>query len=240
MDNSIYIMLSRQQGLFRDMEVTANNMANVNTSGYNAQRTMFSDYLVPDGSHQDAYVNEPMAWRDTTPGAVQTTNNPFDLAIGSQNGYFQVQTPQGVRYTRAGNFQINAEGTIVTVQGYPVLGTDGGEISVPDNAKNILINGAGQVTADGEDIGQVGVMSFANEQAMVRTGNTLFSAKETPQQSEVPALVQGAIETSNVNPVSEMVKVIELGRTTTNTAKFVEIMYDLQRKTSSTYAKQSA
>lgn len=239
MDNSIYITLSRQTGLFRDMEVTANNIANMNTTGYNAEKLMFSDYLIPSGKQKDAYANDPLTWRDTTQGSIKTTNNTFDLAI-SGSGYFQIQTPLGVRYTRAGNFQINQEGTLVTTNGDAVLGADGGEIAVPDNAKQIIINAAGQVSADGEDIGQVGVMQFADEQAMKRYGNSLFSSDETPQPSETARVIQGAIETSNVSPVSEMVRVMQLSRNTASTAKFVEVMYDLQRKTSQTYAKQQA
>jgi len=239
MDNSIYITLSRQTALFRDMEVTANNIANVNTAGYNAEKLMFSDYLVKDNKRMDAYANDPLSWRDTAQGSMKTTSNNFDLAI-SGNGYFQIQTPLGVRYTRAGNFQINAEGTLVNVEGNAVLGADGGEIAIPDNAKSVIINGAGQVTVDGEDVGQVGVMEFADEQGMKRLGNSLYSSEETPLPSETARVVQGALETSNVSPVSEMVRVMNLGRATSSTAKFIEVMYDLQRKTASTYAKQQA
>ena len=237
MDNGIYITLSKQMGMFRDMDVTATNLANVNTAGYNAEKLMFSDYLVKDQKRQDAYANDPLSWRDTAQGSLRTTENTFDLAI-SGPGYFQIQTPLGVRYTRSGNFQINGEGTLVTIEGNPVLGADGGEITIPDNARNTVINGAGQVTVDGEDVGQVGVMEFRDEQAMNRLGNSLYSSNETPLPTETSRVVQGAIESSNVAPVSEMVRVMQLSRSTASTAKFIEVMYDLQRKTSSAYAKQ--
>lgn len=244
MDNSIYIMLSRQQGMFRDLEISANNIANVDTAGYNSQKLNFAQYLVKNGAGKgvgatDAYADMPAAWRDTNPGSVRTTNNPFDLAIQGP-GYFQVQTPLGVRYTRAGNFQINADGTLVTTQGYPVLGSDGGEIAVPENVKNVQINGGGQVTADGENLGQVGVMEFKDEQGMKRVGNTMFTTKEAPLPTETSRVVQGAVESSNVSAVSEMSHLIELQRSTTTTAKFIETMYDLQRKTSDVYTKQSS
>lgn len=239
MDNSIYITLSRQMGLFRDMDVSATNIANMNTAGYNAEKLMFSQYLVDDGKGNNAYANDPLSWRDTTQGSVKTTNNPFDLAISGE-GYFQIQTPLGVRYTRAGNFQINGEGTLVTTDGHAVLGADGGEIAIPDNARQIIINGSGQVSADGEDIGQVGVMEFRDQQAMKRLGNSLYSSEETPLPSETARVVQGAIETSNVNGVNEMVRVMQLSRSTNSTAKFIEVMYDLQRKTSQAYAKQQS
>lgn len=236
MDNSIYIMLSRQTAVFRNMEVTANNIANLNTPGYNAERLVFNDFLIPDVDGKNAYTNDPTSYRDTTNGSMKTTGNQFDLAINGQ-GYFQVQTPLGIRYTRAGHFQIDAEGTLVNPDGYPVLGADGGQITIPENAKSVSINGAGQIAVDGEEVGQVGVMEFANEQAMVRYGNSLYSAEEEPQPSETARIAQGTLEMSNVSGVKEMTRVIELSRAVGSTAKFIEVMYDLQRKTSSVYAR---
>ncbi len=235
MDNSIYITLSRQAAMFRDMDVTANNIANVNTTGYNAEKLLFSQYLVKDNTQKDAYANDPVAWRDNTQGAIKPTGNTFDLAISGTNAYFQVNTPLGVRYTRAGNFQTNADGTIVTSDGYPVLGSDGGEITIPQNAKNIVVNGGGQVSADGQDLGTVGMMSFKDEAALKRMGNSLYTSSESPEPSLSARMVQGGLESSNVAPVTEMVHVMQLSRDTTQTAKFIDTMYDLQSKTASTY-----
>lgn len=247
MDNSIYITLSRQMALFRDMEVSANNIANADTPGYNAEKLMFSDYLVKDGKAKNAYANDPTSYRDTSNGAIKLTSNPFDLAING-DAYFQVQTPLGIRYTRAGNFQVDTEGTLMTPQGYPVLGADGGQIIIPQNAINVQINGAGQILVDGEDVGQVGIMRFENEQAMTRMGNNLYSSAETPLPvdparnalgEEVPSVVQGAIEASNVTAVTEMVRVMQVSRSVSNTAKFIETMYDLERRTGQVYSKQA-
>ncbi len=135
---------------------------------------------------------------------------------------------------------MNGDGTLVTAQGYPVLGNDGGEIAIPENARDIRINGGGQILADGEDIGQVGIMEFANEKAMRRMGNQLLQSDENPLPSETARVVQGSVEAANVSPVTEMVRVMELTRSTTSTAKFIEVMYDLQRKTASTYARQQS
>lgn len=254
MDNSIYITLSRQMALFRDMEVTSNNIANADTPGYNAEKLMFSDYLVKDGSPQagrsrkDAYSHDAISYRDTGNGAMKQTGNPFDLAING-DAYFQVQTPLGVRFTRAGNFQVDLEGTLVTADGYPVLGADGGQITIPQNAINVQINGVGQISADGEDVGQVGLMQFENEQAMTRLGNNLYTSTETPQPATtdrafpgqpIASMSQGFLEGSNVTAVTEMVHVMDVSRSVTNTAKFIETMYDLERRTGQVYAKQSA
>lgn len=240
MDNSIYITLSRQMALFRDMEVTANNIANVDTPGFNAEKLMFSDYLVNDANNRkNAYANDPVSYRDTANGAIKVTGNPFDLAING-DAYFQVQTPLGIRYTRAGNFQVDSEGTLMTNNADPVLGADGGQIIIPQNAINVAINGSGQINVDGEEVGQVGIMEFANEQAMKRMGNNLYTSEETPQPSLNARVSQGTLETSNVTAVSEMVRVMNVSRAVSNTAKFIESMYDLERKTGQVYAKQSA
>lgn len=236
MDNGIYIALSRQNALFRDLEVSANNLANVTTSGYNAQKLLFSNYLAKDNKRRDAYANDVTSYRDTSNGAVRTTDNPFDLAITGP-GYFPVETPFGTRYTKSGNFQIDSQGTLVTTQGYPVLGNDGGRITVPDNVSRVVINGLGQITADGNDVGQVGLAEFENEQTMERLGNTLYNAKEAPIPAERSRILQGAIESANVNPISELIRVQEISRSVGSTAKFIETMYDLQRKVASVYSK---
>lgn len=238
MDNGIYIALSRQNALFRDLEVSANNLANVTTSGYNTQKLVFSNYLAKDGKRNNAYANDVTSYRDTSNGSVRTTDNPFDLAITGP-GYFQVETPFGTRYTKSGNFQIDAQGTLMTPQGYPVLGNDGGRITIPDNANRVVINGVGQITVDGNDVGQVGLAEFTNEQKMERLGNTLYNSKEAPIPADRARILQGAVESSNVSAISELIRVQEISRSVGSTAKFIETMYDLQRKVSSVYTKSS-
>ena len=237
MDSSIYIALSRQVAQFEDMTMTSNNIANLNTPGFNAQKLTFSQYLVDNGQtgKKDAYANTPNSFRDTTTGSISATGNPLDLAI-SGPGYFSVETPLGKRYTKAGNFQLNATGIIVNSSGYPVLGADGGQITIPPTTKKIEINGAGQVLADGRGVGQIGVSEFTNQQAMTRLGNSLYDAQEAPQPALTSRVAQGALEQSNVNGVTELVKVMGISRDVANTAKFIETMYDLERRTSTTLA----
>ena len=238
MDNGIYITLSRQMALFRDLEVSANNLANVSTPAYNTQKLVFSDYLVKDQKRKDAYANDVSTYRDTSKGSIRMTDNPFDLAITGP-GYFIVETPYGTRYTKAGNFQIDAQGALMTPDGFPVLGNDGGRITIPGNVKRVVINGSGQISGDGNDIGQIGLAEFKNEQRLERMGNTLYNAKEAPDPAETSRIVQGGVENSNVSAVSELVRVQEVSRSVGNTAKFIETMYDLQRKVSSVYAKNA-
>lgn len=241
MDNSIYIALSRQLGQFDAMAVAANNIANINTPGFQSQKMTFSQYLVDGGDvgTKEAYVNAPVAYRDLANGTPQMTGNPLDLAIAGQ-GYFQVETPLGRRYTRAGNFQMDATGVIVTNQGYPVLGTDGAQITIPPGTKAVEINGAGQIVADGNAVGQVGVFEFQDEQQMVRLGNTLYDSPTPPQPSQTARITQGAVEGSNVSGVTEMVKVLELQRSVGSTAKFIDTIYDLERKISTTMTQRKS
>lgn len=241
MDNSIYVTLSRQVGLFRDLEVTANNVANVNTSGFQGERLIFDDYLVDAGNadHNLAFANDPVSYRDTRNGRTLQTHNTFDLAINGP-GYFSVETPLGVRYTKAGNFNLNQDGELVTVDGYRVLGDDGAAILIPRDGRNIEINGAGQIKADGNGIGQIGMFEFTSEQNMERVGDTLFKTQEAPLAPASSRMMQGYLEQSNVNGVNELVRLLQLQRTTGSTAKFIEVMYDLQRKTSETYTRPQA
>ena len=236
MDNGIYISLSRQMALFRDLEVSANNLANATTAGYNSQKLVFSDYLAKDQKRKDAYANDVSTYRDTAKGSLRMTNNAFDVAVTGP-GYFIVETPYGQRYTKSGNFQIDAEGTLMNTQGYPVLGNDGGRIIVPENTNRVVINGSGQISADGNDIGQIGLAEFEDEQKMERMGDTLYRAKEEPLPADNSRVVQGALENSNVSAVSELIRVQEVSRSVGSTAKFIETMYDLQRKVASVYAR---
>ncbi|OYW13476.1 MAG: flagellar basal-body rod protein FlgF [Rhodospirillales bacterium 12-54-5] len=236
MDNSVYITLSKQAGLFRDLDVAANNIANANTVGFQAEKPMFSQYVEPNSRNDDAYVNDLTTYRDTSTGPIKQTGNPFDLAING-NGYFQVQTPQGIRYTKAGNFAIDNKGALVNPAGYPVLGKSGGQITIPQPANDVTINGVGDVIVDGQQVGTIGVMEFTNEQAMHREGSSLYSATETPKASITSRLAQGALEESNVKSVTELVRVQELGRSVTGASKFISDTYDLQRKAVSSYTR---
>lgn len=239
MDNGIYIALSRQMALFRDMEATSNNIANVNTTGYKAEKLIFNDYLVRDSERLNskmAFTRDPSSYLDTREGNMKTTGNTFDLAI-SGPGYFQIETPLGARYTRAGNFAINGEGTLVTMEGHPVMSPDGGLIAVPDNVTDISINGAGEVTANGEELGVIGVFEFENQQELERVGSTMFKSAQEPDPAVQSKVMQGVLETSNINGVSELVRVMQVSKSVASTAKYVEVMYDLQRKTSNTYGR---
>ena len=237
MDNSIYIMLSKQTMLFREMDVRANNLANVATTGYNRQAMVFNPYEINAGNNEKmSFVKNAETFRDTSAGAFQPTGNPLDMAIQGK-GYFSVETPLGTRYTRAGNFQIDREGTLITSDGYPVLDDAGQHIQFEENDTDIVVGEAGNISVKGVERGTVGVVEFENEQQLERAGNTLFRADATPVAAEKFAVQQGTLEGSNVQAVSELTGVIELSRQASATSKFIENMYDLERKASTTLTK---
>lgn len=241
MDNGAYISLSQQMTSFRDLAVTANNIANVNTVGYQGERLIFDDYLVRERTAEDrgkiAFARDPMSFRDTKAGTVKQTGNPLDLAIQG-DGYFQINTDLGVRYTRAGNFEINNEGVLVTKSGYPVQADGGAEIAIPPNATNIEIIGNGTVRANGDNIGRIAIAEFDNQQNMQRVGETMFRTEDAPRPgANQSVLMQGHLEISNVNSINEMTRLIELQRKVGTTSKFIDSDYDLQRKVGDAYTR---
>lgn len=243
MDNSIYITLSRQLALFRDMDATANNIANANTTGYNSEHIKFESYLTKDvnlGQRNDmSFAHDISSYRNTQSGSKTVTNAPLDVAING-NGYFTVQTPLGIRYTRAGNFQLSTDGTLVTVEGYSVLDNSNQPIVFPENTNEVEIGDNGNIRVNKEDFGQLGVVQFENEQLLERVGHTFYKADAAPLPAD-PAEVKiahGVLENSNVQPVLELTHMIKVSRAVGSTAKFIETMYDLQRKAANAWAQQ--
>ncbi|MDX1974882.1 MAG: flagellar hook-basal body complex protein [Rickettsiales bacterium] len=241
MDNGIYVTLSRQLALFRDMDVTANNIANSTTTGYNADHVMFESYLFKDMSQGKpstvAMANNVRDYRNLEAGPIKVTNNPLDLVV--QNGYFMVDTPLGQRYTRSGNFTLSNAGELVTMEGYPVLSNAGQPITFPEDTQTIDIGSIGNIKVNGDDFGTLGIARFSNEQLLERAGNNLFVSNVAPEVADETLLVvQGALEGSNVQPIQEMTHMMEVSRGVSNTAKYVEVVYDLQRKAATAWTQQ--
>ena len=237
MDNSIYVALSREMTVFRDLSMTANNIANANTDGYQAEKMMFTDYLTDDGNfHKVAYAQDISSYLDTTPGRAKMTENPLDMMIRGE-GYFAVETAAGTRYTRAGNFTIDGNGTLITPEGLPVLDDGEQRIVFQPEDRDIKVLSNGGLVVNGELRATVGVFEFENRQDLTRITGTLFEG-ENAQQAENSEVLHGVLEGSNVEPVKELVRLTELSRSTSNVSKFIEVMYDLQRKTSNTWTDQ--
>ena len=238
MENSLLIALSRQTALRRDMTTVANNIANMNTQAFKRESIMFDDFLMRSKGGERimgdklSFVHDVAQYRDLSEGNFEETGNPLDLAIHGE-GYFTVETPQGNRYTRNGHFQLNSDGIVVNTDGYPVL-TDGGD-KIQTNATDtrIEISRTGQIYTDAGQIGKIGVVEFANPQNLAKVSNTLLSAKnETAQPVETPDVLQGKLESSNVEPIIEMTRMIDIQRSYENAKKLVEKEDERIRKAS--------
>ena len=217
MENSIYLALSRQVALRTNMDMIANNIANANTPGFRAQNLLFEEYISdPRGDFVDrgaegelSFVYNRGQYQSTESGPMSFTENPLDVALEGP-GFFGVQGPDGETfYTRAGQFQLDAQGTIVTPDGAPVAGQGGGPIVIPPDSTEIKIDARGFVSNQDGQLGQLMVVEFENLQALEPTGNNLYRSPQEGQPSEGTTVAQGMLEGSNVTPVIEMTRMIE-------------------------------
>lgn len=211
MSNAIYAALARQSGLMTEMQVVANNLANSSTTGYKSDRAIFAEFVAGTHNNLADLSMGTLAGHefDLEQGGLRFTNGSFDLAIQGE-GYFLIETPQGERLTRAGHFQLNAESELITDTGFRVLNAGGGAIQIPEEATNVSIAGDGTISFDGQIIDQVGVVQPDGQ--LSRAGDAMFAAEEGFQPVEEPRIVQGALEQSNVSPVLEIARMIEVQR----------------------------
>jgi flagellar basal-body rod protein FlgF len=245
MENTLLIGLSRQIALHRELDVVANNIANLDTTGYKSDGSVFEEYLMPiardpgflGADARMSYVQDRATWHNFSAGPVRQTGNPLDVAIDG-DAFLVVQTSRGERYTRNGALQINATGELVTSGGERVVG-DGGPIQFQSTDHDISINPDGTITVrEGGNTtsdsarGKLRLVRFDRASQLQKDGATLFSAPEgvTPQPAPTSVrVVQGAIEQSNVRGVVEMARMIEVTRTYTQIAGMLQQQGDLRR-----------
>jgi flagellar basal-body rod protein FlgF len=242
MDNSIYITLTRQLALFRDMEATANNVANANTTGYAAEHAVFASFMAQDITQGDpnpmSFGYDISTFRDDSEGEFKSTGNDLDIAIHG-NGYFTLETPLGLRYTRAGNFRLSPDGTLVTSDGYPVLDSAGQHIVFDEATRTIQVGEAGNIKVNGQDFATLSIAQFDNPKLLERLNSSMFRSNVKPHQSDTARVVQGMLESSNVQPVKELTHMMNVQHNTTDTAQFISIVYELERKAADAWAQQS-
>jgi flagellar basal-body rod protein FlgF len=242
MQNALLIGLSRQTILERQLDVIANNVANVNTAGFKADNSLFEEHLT-SGAHEDnfvgsdrrvSYVQDRGTFRDFSQGAVEQTKNPLDVAIDG-SAFLVVQTPAGERYTRDGGMQLNNVGQLVTATGDPVLGTGGPivfqptdhDINVTPDGTITVVEGSGRTDSIR---GKLRLVSFPDAQKLLKEGANLYSAGEGGAQPDIKSTVrQGFIEKSNVNAVAEMSRMIEVSRAYTQIATLLQQQSDLHK-----------
>jgi flagellar basal-body rod protein FlgF len=230
MDINTAIALSRLSAQQRAMDVTATNIANAGTPGYQAERTVFADFLSRTrGGETIAFTQDRATWRDTSPGAISQTGNPLDVAL-SGPGYFTVRTDQGTRLTRAGHFSLSAGGELTDGLGNPVLDGNARPIRFAPSDTGIAIAGDGIISSRNGRIARLAVVSVAEPQKLKAEGGRLLNAEATATAPIArPRLTQGALEGSNIQPTLELTRMMADLREFQFTSQYVQAEADRQQ-----------
>lgn len=236
MNSGMYSALSGNLAAMKRLDIISNNLANVNTPGYKKDKMTFESMLagpvnppaVPQGMTADPILQKENIYIDHVAGPVSQTGNPLDLFIEG-DGFFVIQTPAGEAYTRQGNFSRAADGTLVTADGFPVMG-QGGAIRI--QGSQIDIDAKGVVTVDGIPSGTISIVDFPKPYNLTKTGSARFipaDAQVTPQPSTA-GVRQGNLEGSNVETITEMVQMIETSRYFEACSKVIKGFDDMAAK----------
>ncbi len=233
-------MINPVKGLLKEqmrMDVISSNLANASAYGYKKTRIAFQDVLETEKGVQEAgragsHPASPSLVRtaiDFTPGDFHTTGNSLDLAVHGE-GFFKVMTPDGVMYTRKGNFSLDTEGFLVTQNGDMVLG-EGGPIQLDGN--DIQITELGEVSSDGNIVGTLALASFENKQGLLAAGRAMFANTANEPEAPVPfatRIKQGCLELPNVDIVEEMVSMVHCMRAFESYQKAVQVLDEVNQR----------
>jgi flagellar basal-body rod protein FlgF len=206
-----YAILSRQTGLMQEMQVVANNIANAATTGYRQEGLVFSEYVSSSGKSSVSMGRAQVQNTSMGQGGLTQTNGDLDLAIEG-DGFFMVETPSGNRLTRAGNFAPNAIGDLVNMSGYRVLDAGGSPVFVPTGVGGVEIASDGTLSAEGQPIGQIGLFQAGDETRLIREDGVMFRAEGEVKPADTAQILQGFLESSNVNPLGQVARMIEIQR----------------------------
>jgi flagellar basal-body rod protein FlgF len=213
MSNITYATLTRQDGLRNEMQAIANNIANVSTRGFRRESLVFSEFVQTSDTGDSALSMARAEGRiiDRGQGQLGQTGGQFDFAIEG-DGYFLVATPEGERLTRAGSFQPSPEGDLVTPDGARLLDAGGSPVFVPPDAAAVSLASDGTLSVDGRALTQLGLFEPADPNTMIRETGLRFDPGVDILPVENPTIVQGFLEDSNVDPILEVARMIEVQR----------------------------
>lgn len=236
METTSYIALSRQGALRREMDVIAHNIANMNSTAYKGEKMMFVEHL--SKSRDDlsfiprklSFTRDVAQYRNLSEGPIKTTGNTFDVAIRG-DGYFVVEKQDGTtNYTRAGSFTMDSTGRLVTQGGDSVLSTGGAPIIFSPQDNNITVSADGTISTNAGNIGRLRIVRFDDEQDLRLEQGGLLSTDQAPQDVQRPTVIQGALESSNIQPVLEISRMIEVHRAYDSVRSFIDSEDGRQRK----------
>ena len=240
MDLAGYVALTRQAGLAKELQTVANNIANLSTTGYRREGVVFAEVvkaLAAEGGSV-AMTEARGRYTDELQGSLDQTGGTLDLAIEG-DGYFQMMTPEGPRLTRAGAFTRNQDATVVNMDGHPLLDEGGGEIVIPFEARSIGVSADGTVSVDGQPAAKLGLVKVADRTKLFREAGVLFRADTEVEAVEDGRVVQGFLEQSNVNPVAELARMVEVQRAYEYGQKLLDQEDERIRKVVSTLGQQA-
>ncbi|MDO8913799.1 MAG: flagellar basal-body rod protein FlgF [Phenylobacterium sp.] len=236
MDNALYVGLSRQMTLRRELDIVANNIANADTTGFKAESLMLeaaprAPARTFGGPQPIKFVLDSGVARDFTPGSLHKTDAPFDLGIEGM-GFFKVTTADGERYTRDGHFRMDDIGRITTQGGQAVLDEGGGEVTVDPQKGPVTIATDGTISQGAERIGKVAVVRFDTLSVLEKAGDNLYrnTSNAQPQAAPDARVHQGMLESSNVNTVLEITRMMDVTRAYESMAKMMDSNADLSRR----------
>ncbi len=237
-NNTSYVLAARQTALLKTQNRISDMVANANTTGFKSESDVYSELnkRMEDGKKL-SYSRIKTSTRNTEQGTMVVTNRQLDIAI-SGPGYFMIDTPRGHRYTRAGNLQVTADGVLTTKEGYPLLGSGGGQVELAPEDVEITIRENGLVTVGSEERGEIAIFLFENENAMVKEGSSTYRSEEKPAVSENSKIAQGMLENSNVNSVTAMTDLIEVSRNIETVKQMQSDFHGLQINAIRTLLKQ--
>ena len=214
MQSNIYVALSAQMALQRRLDALASNVANANTVGYRAEEMSFEELVSKQSTDSTSFVSKGESHLSTKAGELTYTGNPLDVAIRGK-AWLAIQTPNGVAYTRDGRMQMNSEGMLSTIEGYPVLDAGGVPVQLNPNDPPPVINKAGTIEQAGNNLGALGLYRMP-EGAKLTRGAGVSVTSDLPPIAELDFLhngvAQGYVEKSNVNPILEMTHLITIQR----------------------------
>ncbi|TXH99758.1 MAG: flagellar hook-basal body complex protein [Pseudorhodobacter sp.] len=221
MDAAGYTALTRQSGLMREMQVVANNIANLSTTGFRREGMIFSEHVARmDTDPSLSMANGNTRLVDLSQAGITQTGGAFDLAIQG-DGFFLIETPNGQALSRAGAFTPSAAGELVTPDGNRLLDQGGAPVFIPPGAAKVGIAQDGTVSADGQPVARIGLWGPVDPTELRHQTGTVFTAGEM-QPLEGATILQGFLEQSNVEPVTEIARMIEVQRAYEMGQKFMD------------------
>lgn len=229
------LALQTQRVQQRRMDIAANNLANVATSGFKADNLLLDEVTDTGASAEDApsdiiFTRDIGLVRDMSQGPIAMTGNPLDVAIEG-DGFFTIEGPGGeTLYTRDGAFSLTGEGRLVTSDGRPVLSSGGAPIVLDPQGESPSIGRDGAIRVAGVEAGRIGVASFAAPGALLKVGDNLWSAQDQAPEPFEGVVVQGALEGSNVRPVVELTRLIQISRAYQSAARVINGADELRQR----------